>query len=470
MPIEFDLGWSHSFRNAVNWDAAWVFVKFRLGAEPWRHATLSSQEEHVSIRDDNGVTAEVVVTADGMGAFVFLTAPGTGPVDWDGVGVFWNYAADGVPNGAPVSVHVSAIDVVRVPTGPFVLGDAEGGNVRGHFRGATSALTFAVTGEEAITLGGSSPGRLDSNDSYGMAAPFTDDFNESVSVELPARFPKGYAGFYIMKYELTEGLYAAFLNTLDERQQQARNPAYDLTTGGPGPCWSCLGGPLRVGAFAAAGATREEAGSSYYGVLDLSGNLVERVVTVANSAGRRFDGRHGNGSIGANGNASGLEVARWPGTTATGAQSQIIGALGSGQRGGGWTTPAANLRISDREYAATTDNTRDPAFGYRFVRTAPAHLTLESEPTDGRQVSGAAGGSSPDIRNPTPIFHSVPSPSRLLRAAVLLFPPHSSRRRYNRVPRPVHMLLSRLQLADDETDCVLSPQPCLRQIERAAVV
>jgi formylglycine-generating enzyme required for sulfatase activity len=147
------------------------------------------------------------------------------------------------------------------------------------------------------------------------------------------------------------------------------NAVYAGTTGGAVWCWSCLRGPLRAGAFRREGATRTETGGSYYGVFDLSGNLVERTVTIGNAAGRRFDGAHGDGNLNARGSAAGPEVSRWPGSSNTGTRSQIIGAVGTGLRGGHWASPARNLRISDREFGATPDNSRQPTFGYRFART-----------------------------------------------------------------------------------------------------
>lgn len=486
VPIEFDLRWQNSFRNSTNWDAAWVFVKFRAGEGAWHHATLSSRPQDASVGDDNGVAATVLPATDGKGAFVFRTAPGIGPVHWDDVSVRWNHAADGVADEEDVSVRVFGVNMVYIRQGPFVVGDGEGGDVRGHLRGSTSALPFTVTDESAIVLGGSSPDHLDSNNGYGMYQSFGDDFGESNPVQLPASFPKGHRAFYVMKYEMTEGLYAGFLSTLNAKQLQTRNPpveepaarpglgrytitstapfeatvpdraahflswmdgsafadwaalrpmtelefekasrgsaaaspgefawgtdeihqrryslldintpserivnlgietgnaAYDLTTGGAGPCWSCLGGPLKVAAFQTAGATRQETGASHYGVLGLSGNLVERTVSIGNSTGRRFDGNHGDGNLHASGNAWGPEVASWPGSSVTGANSQVIGAVGSGFRGGSWAAPAANLRISDREFAATPDNSRNPTFGYRFVRTAPT-VSVPQQPDD----------------------------------------------------------------------------------------
>ena len=39
--VEFDISWENSWRvvgGPGNWDAAWVFVKYRIGAGPWLHA------------------------------------------------------------------------------------------------------------------------------------------------------------------------------------------------------------------------------------------------------------------------------------------------------------------------------------------------------------------------------------------------------------------------------------------------
>ena len=43
--VEFDISWENSWRTPtavpLNWDAAWVFVKYRLGGGEWHHAKLS---------------------------------------------------------------------------------------------------------------------------------------------------------------------------------------------------------------------------------------------------------------------------------------------------------------------------------------------------------------------------------------------------------------------------------------------
>ncbi len=475
-PVGFDVGWNDSFRDSENWDAAWLFIKYRIEKGAWQHATLSTRPQDATVGDDGGIPATFHLSSDGLGAFVYRATPGTGRIDWKDLRLRWNYADDGVPDGSEVDVRVFALEMVYIPGGVFAVGDGEPVDVRGHLHGLMPGLPFMVTNEDPLTLGGQVIGRVSNNNGYGMDASFADDFDENSPVTVPARYPKGSTPFFVMKYELTQGSYAAFLNTLTDEQVQARNPvatvaavrpgiqrytvtsvapfsaaigdrpihylawmdaaafadwaalrpmtelefekaargpippqsgeyawgtnhiaekryalthaempgervanpgirtgnaSYASTTGGPEWCWSCLRGPLAAGAFRSDSATREESGASYYGVLHLSGNLVERTVTIGNAAGRRFDGQHGDGRLNAAGRAAGPEVSRWPGSSNTGAASQIVGAVGSGFRGGSWASPARNLRISDREFAATPDNSRQPTFGYRFVRTAP---------------------------------------------------------------------------------------------------
>ena len=41
--VQFDIEWENSWRLAggpANWDAAWIFIKYRVGAGPWTHALL----------------------------------------------------------------------------------------------------------------------------------------------------------------------------------------------------------------------------------------------------------------------------------------------------------------------------------------------------------------------------------------------------------------------------------------------
>ncbi len=74
-------------------------------------------------------------------------------------------------------------------------------------------------------------------------------------------------------------------------------------------------GPVRVGIFATNNADRVSAGASYWGIMELSGNLYERPVTIGHATGRAFAGTHGDGVLTAAGNAN---VSAWPGEDAAG--------------------------------------------------------------------------------------------------------------------------------------------------------
>ena len=136
----------------------------------------------------------------------------------------------------------------------------------------------------------------------------------------------------------------------------AGNAAYTLTTPNDG-----TNGPVRAGIFAGTGGNtgRITSGASFYGIMELSGNLKEHIVTVADTRGRLFTGNHGNGAIDASGVA---DVANWP-LPATGA--------GACLRGGDWDHAATDLRVSDRSSGGFTPSGRNGIYGGRGVRTAP---------------------------------------------------------------------------------------------------
>ena len=121
-----------------------------------------------------------------------------------------------------------------------------------------------------------------------------------------------------------------------------------------------LSGPIRCGAFARSGSTlRSDVGASVYGVMELSGTLWERPVTVGHATGRAFTGLHGNGALDSAGKA---DVVNWP---------LESNALGSGLRGGSWLDGLTNARVSDRSLAAFGSSVRYVNFGARLARTSP---------------------------------------------------------------------------------------------------
>jgi formylglycine-generating enzyme required for sulfatase activity len=118
-----------------------------------------------------------------------------------------------------------------------------------------------------------------------------------------------------------------------------------------------INGPVRVGIFAANGLNSGQVsvGASYWGIMELSGNLWERTVTRENASGRAFTGKNGDGLLDLNGDAN---ITNWPGTDAE----------GTGWRGGSWRYSELRLKVSDRYFEGTSDAIRRDNFGFRAVR------------------------------------------------------------------------------------------------------
>jgi len=118
-----------------------------------------------------------------------------------------------------------------------------------------------------------------------------------------------------------------------------------------------LGGPLRVGIFATPHSDRVSAGASYWGILDLTGNLTEHAVSVGHTAGRTFAGNHGEGGD----------------STWTDIFGQRGGGCPYGSHAGAWGRNEG-FRSSCRYIAASPwvyGRSRHFAMGFRCVRTAP---------------------------------------------------------------------------------------------------
>lgn len=119
-----------------------------------------------------------------------------------------------------------------------------------------------------------------------------------------------------------------------------------------------LSGPVRCGAFAGSGAKQPQSGSSFWGVMELSGNLAEMYYGV-NTAGRAFqatDIAHGDGELGAGATSTMSSV--WP--AATGAIVLRGGSFKSGK-----TEIATSDRSVTRDYFQSTGQ-RDSTVGFRL--------------------------------------------------------------------------------------------------------
>ena len=458
--VEFDTGWENSWRTSSapnNWDAVWVFVKYKVGSGDWQHATLSGTTSNHTAPSGSTITPP----SDGKGAFIYRSVDGSGTVSLSDARLRWNYGTDGVADDAQVALKVIATEMVYVPTGAFSAGSGGTG---------TKEFTLTTINTGSATVAGGYP-TGNSGTTASQTAPDSDSW------------PNGYNVFYCMKYGITQEQYMDFLNTLDRTQQDTRtgtNLASGITSvtrryvmsnttsmssrngircdatipatgtitfycdyngngiggdfddgqhiacnslswadGAAYADWAalrpmtelefekaCRGtaaavadeyawgstsitqatgitnsgagnetasnagancaydfhasvqGPMRVGCFATSGSTRETAGATYYGIMEMSGNLSKLCVTIGDSNGRSFTGSHGDGAMDSTGNAN---AGSWPGTSGS----------GMGQRGGNWVNDATFTRVSDRTYASNPSDLRLATYEFLCVRLDP---------------------------------------------------------------------------------------------------
>lgn len=450
--VEFDLAWDNSWRLSAgpsNWDAAWVFVKYRTNGSDWTHATIYPTNSVAPA----GSTLEV--PNDYKGAFIYRDADGDGDVNFTNIQLQWDYGS--INTSDIIDVQVFAIEMVYVPEGSFYVGGTTGDENNKFYSGGVSTSTsYQVTSENAITI---------SNTAGNLYYTSNSASGGDHSGILPLSYPKGFGAFYCMKYETSEGQWVAFFNSLTEQQKgyhditdsdhkninttanrntitwagsaadaistapdraiaylhvddinaymdwaamrpmtelefekAARGPVaakpgefawgnakidennYTLSNSdlpneivnNPGvsignAMYSTTNntniiGPGRNGIFAASAInkTREETGGSYYGIMELSGNVYETCVTVGTAQGRDYTGTHGNGIISiTTGNGT---VSYWPNNTS---------GDGYSYRGGGYPNASNFLRISDRTDGASLIPRGSSRIGFRAVRTAP---------------------------------------------------------------------------------------------------
>lgn len=216
--IEFDVSWSNSWRYTemtgggmvTNHDAAWVFVKYRAGGD-WGHVLLT-EAGHAA-----AAGTEIVLGSSGagtnVGVFVRRSSDGHGGTKGGGMRLHWDYVKGGLSgtNGLDISVH--GTEMVYVPEGPFYAGAGAGGS--GEFYVfPDESVPFRITNEAETTVG-TSTGNL----YYGSL----DSSGDRVG-PIPAAFPKGYAAFYCMKHEISQGQYAQFLNRVPSGTDWNRFP------------------------------------------------------------------------------------------------------------------------------------------------------------------------------------------------------------------------------------------------------
>jgi len=130
-------------------------------------------------------------------------------------------------------------------------------------------------------------------------------------------------------------------------------------------------GPVRPGIFATSSSTRATSGAGYYGVMELSGNVFERVVTIGNTTGISYYPWHGDGILSSLDSIGNARQIGWPGSAYYTGYIGVTGADGSGYKGGAWdrACTGGTLATSNRSFSALTQTTQNNYAGGRGVRS-----------------------------------------------------------------------------------------------------
>jgi formylglycine-generating enzyme required for sulfatase activity len=453
--IQFNISWQNSWfvgGTPGNHDAVWVFIKFKPCEVPqsqYSHALLSTTMADHSFSTGVAAAKNVVVTnrygtgtGHNTGILIRRRTTGVGNVVNETVTLHVVGATDGASMDPTLDydVQVFGIEMVQIPPGGFSFGDNSIGN------------TNWFNTRYAVSIG-----------TENTTVSVTYRWDRTVTV--PAAFPKGVDEFYIMKYEISQGQYADFLNNIGSMGSQRASTAagtnrYTIAVGANGytptepnrACnflsiedvlayldWSalrpmtemeyekaskggafqeggyawgtntfvealrvqtpengtervtlntdanlhCLGtaaailneagvsqgsGPIGVGIFARDGnENRVSAGASFYGVMEMSGNVSEMVVAAGEYISTStinspsYQGIWGDGMLAGFGLA---DVAEWP------AASRAA----YGWRGGSWNDSNEYCRVGTRYWttpyneSAPSATARDARMGGRGVR------------------------------------------------------------------------------------------------------
>ncbi len=120
--INFSLSWENSWRNNTNYDAIWIFVKYKANNGIWEHAYLDINASEYIVMDENGTGAQFEPGVNnisgqnrGVGVFLYRNANGQGDINWQNILLKWNYGENGVNNHDSVTVQVFVPNVMVLP-------------------------------------------------------------------------------------------------------------------------------------------------------------------------------------------------------------------------------------------------------------------------------------------------------------------------------------------------------------------
>lgn len=164
--LEVRLSWANSWRNIYNYDAVYLFGKYRTDElSGWHHLFLSTEAGAQTVSE--GYKGETV--NGGRGIFVYRTTEDSGPASVT-LRLKWNLAGNAAYpveatdlSEGKVKFSLQGLEMVYVPTAPFYAGD-------GTSPGSFSSAAFGVFPPEYDLIGSSSNFTYSANGSESSAA------------------------------------------------------------------------------------------------------------------------------------------------------------------------------------------------------------------------------------------------------------------------------------------------------------
>lgn len=224
--VKFTITWNNCWRNEKNYDAAWVFFKYvgpTYQVAPYRHARIATTGHRVIGNHITGAPSPVIeIPEDRTGVFIYPGSKYRGNISWT-IELSLDTAILREPNFNPNNrlIHAFGIEMVNIPGGAFTVGEADTSAARKNYslfisdgNGQFGGLKRITSETQPITVS------QRKGDLYYHASNAL--YHGDQKGTIPAEFPKGYQGFYVMKYETTQGQYASFLNCISNAAAASR--------------------------------------------------------------------------------------------------------------------------------------------------------------------------------------------------------------------------------------------------------
>lgn len=224
--VKFTISWNNSWRNEKNYDAAWVFLKY-VGPvyqqASYRHAKLMDNGHRLLINHIPGNPNPVIeIPEDRIGLFIYPSGKHRGANRWTiELALDTNILRETTFNPNSRLIDAYGIEMVHIPQAAFTIGEADTAAAWKNYslfisngNGRPAGLWKVKAENENIPVG-----KEKGNLYYNVQTPLYQGDQMGI---IPATFPKGFQPFYIMKYETTQGQYAAFLNGISNGGTAAR--------------------------------------------------------------------------------------------------------------------------------------------------------------------------------------------------------------------------------------------------------